>query len=140
MSRAGWRLDAPDLPAPRAIYVTPSCQWPFGMAMRMDERLRLLALAERHNCWIIEDDYDGEYRFRGQPVPALYGLDDADRVVYVGTFGKTLFSSLRLGYLVVPSALAAAFSAALSVSGQFAPPLLQAAVADFILDGHFATT
>ncbi len=139
VSRAGWRLDAPDLPKPRAIYVTPSCQWPFGMAMRMDERLRLLALAERHNCWIIEDDYDGEYRFRGQPVPALRALDGADHVVYVGTFGKTMFSSLRLGFLVVPRALAPAFGAALSVSGHFASPLLQAAVADFILEGHFSS-
>ena len=72
----------------------------------MEERLQLLAIAERHKAWILEDDYDGEYRFRGQPVPALRGLDGADRVIYVGTFGKTLFPSLRLGFLVVPRQLA----------------------------------
>jgi len=126
------------LPAPRMIYVTPSCQWPLGTIMRMDERLQLLAIAKRHNAWIIEDDYDGEFRFRGQPVPALRGLDTAQRVIYVGTFGKTLFSSLRIGFLVVPPSLAASFDRALSVTGQFAPLLLQATLADFIREGYFA--
>ena len=66
--------------------------------MRIEERLQLLGIAERHGAWIVEDDYDGEYRFRGRPVPALRGLDRADRVVYIGTFGKTLFPALRIGY------------------------------------------
>ena len=139
VSRRGWILDDEAAPPPRIIYVTPSCQWPFGAVMRMDERLRLLALAERHNAWILEDDYDGEYRFRGQAAPALRGLDGADRVIYVGTFGKTLFPSLRLGFLVAPRDLAPAFGRALSVSGQFAPPLIQVTVADFIREGYFAT-
>jgi GntR family transcriptional regulator/MocR family aminotransferase len=138
VTRQGWRLSDPDLPPPRLIYVTPSCQWPFGTIMRMEERLQLLALAERYSAWIVEDDYDGEYRFRGRPVPALRGLDGAERVIYVGTFGKTLFSSLRLGYLVVPTELAGDFNRALSVTGQFAPALLQVSVADFIRGGHFA--
>jgi GntR family transcriptional regulator / MocR family aminotransferase len=138
-SRQGWGLNDPDLPPPRLVYVTPSCQWPFGTIMRMEERLKLLALANQHGAWIVEDDYDGEYRFRGQPVPALRGLDGTERVIYVGTFGKTLFSSLRLGFLVVPTELADPFNRAVSVTGQFAPSLLQVTLADFIRDGHFAT-
>ncbi|MBI1775761.1 MAG: PLP-dependent aminotransferase family protein [Proteobacteria bacterium] len=139
VNRRGWELGDPDLPTPRMIYVTPSCQWPLGTIMRLDERLRLLTLAEQHNAWIIEDDYDGEYRFRGQPVPALRGLDLSERVIYIGTFGKTLFSSLRIGFLVAPPRLAPAFERALSVTGQFAPLLLQATLADFIREGYFAT-
>lgn len=138
VSRAGWNLDDPDLPPPRLIYVTPSCHWPLGAVMRMEERLRLLGLAQRHKAWIIEDDYDGEYRFRGRPVPALRGLDHSDRVIYVGTFGKTMFPSLRLGFVVVPRELSASFDRAMSVTGQFAPTLPQVAVAEFIRQGHFA--
>jgi len=138
VARGGWQLSDPELPAPRVVYVTPSCQWPLGIVMRMEERQQLLALAAKRNFWVIEDDYDGEYRFRGRPAPALRGLDGADRVVYVGTFGKTLFPSLRLGFLVVPLELAKAFGCAVSVTGQFAPQLLQVAVADFMRDGYFA--
>jgi GntR family transcriptional regulator/MocR family aminotransferase len=138
VDQQGWRLNDPDLPPPRVIYVTPSCQWPFGTIMRMDERLQLLAVAARHGSWILEDDYDGEYRFRGRPVPALRGLDGADRVIHIGTFGKTLFPSLRLGFLVVPSQLTEAFNRTVSVTGQFAPTVLQVAVAEFIRQGYFA--
>ena len=102
VNQQGWTFDDQDLPSPQLIYVTPSCHWPLGAIMRMEERLRLLALAERHNAWIIEDDYDGEYRFRGRPISALRGLPHSDRVIYVGTFGKTIFPTLRLGFLVVP--------------------------------------
>jgi GntR family transcriptional regulator/MocR family aminotransferase len=137
--RDGWVLQDSGLPPPRLIYVTPSCQWPRGTVMRMEERLQLLAIADLHNAWIIEDDYDGEYRFRGRPVPALRGLDASGHVIYVGTFGKTLFSSLRLGFLAVPYELANSFSRAISVTGQFAPLVLQLTVADFIREGHFAT-
>jgi GntR family transcriptional regulator/MocR family aminotransferase len=136
--KGGWELDDPGLTPPRMIYVTPSCQWPLGTIMGMDDRLRLLAIAERHDAWIIEDDYDGEYRFRGQPVSALRGLDHTQRVIYVGTFGKTLFSSLRIGFLVAPPRLAPVFERAVSVTGQFAPLLLQATLADFIREGYFA--
>jgi GntR family transcriptional regulator/MocR family aminotransferase len=137
--RDGWVLQDPGLPPPRLIYVTPSCQWPRGTVMRMEERLQLLAIADLHDAWIIEDDYDGEYRFRGRPVPALRGLDTSDHVIYVGTFGKTLFSSLRLGFLAVPYEIANAFGRAISVTGQFAPLVLQLTLADFIRKGHFAT-
>jgi GntR family transcriptional regulator/MocR family aminotransferase len=138
VNRDGWGFADSDLPPPRLIYVTPSCQWPRGAVMRMDERLLLLTLAERHNAWIIEDDYDGEYRFRGRPIPAMRGLASSDRVIYVGTFGKTLFSSLRIGFLIVPPKLGPAFGRAISVTGQFAPLLLQLTLADFIREGYFA--
>jgi GntR family transcriptional regulator/MocR family aminotransferase len=138
VSRQGWILGDPALPPPRLVYVTPSCQWPFGAIMRVDERLRLLAIAEEHQAWVIEDDFDGEYRFRGSPVPALRGFEHAERVIYVGSFGKTLLPSLRIGYLVVPRELAEAFDAAVGITGQFPPLHLQATVRDFIEKGHFA--
>lgn len=139
VDRRGWYLSDPQLPPPRLIYVTPSCQWPFGTIMRIEERLQLLDIAERHGAWIVEDDYDGEYRFRGRPVPALAGLDHADRVVYVGSFGKTLIPALRIGYLIVPKELSESFDRAVSITGQFAPLILQATVDDFIKQGYFAT-
>ena len=135
----GWGLADAALPRPRLIYVTPSCQWPLGTIMRMEERLQLLELAERHDAWIVEDDYDGEYRFRGRPAPAMQGLDRAGRVIYIGTFGKTLFQSLRLGFLVAPPALCDSFNRAVSVTGQFAPLLIQVTLADFIRQGYFAS-
>jgi GntR family transcriptional regulator / MocR family aminotransferase len=139
VSEEGWAIADATLPAPRLIYVTPSCQWPFGTTMRLEERLQLLAVAERHGAWIVEDDYDGEYRFRGKPVSAMQGLDRSDRVIYVGTFGKTLFSSLRLGFMVVPIELADAFEQAVNATGHFPPLILQATLADFIRGGYFAT-
>jgi GntR family transcriptional regulator/MocR family aminotransferase len=139
VSEDGWSLSDPELPAPRLIYITPSCQWPTGVIMRLEERLQLLELASHYNAWIVEDDYDGEYRFRGKPVSAMQGLDSSDRVIYVGTFGKTLFSSLRIGYLIVPTALVEPIDRALAITGQFAPLIMQGALADFIREGHFAT-
>jgi GntR family transcriptional regulator/MocR family aminotransferase len=139
VDRSGWRLTDPALPTPRLIYVTPSCQWPYGTIMRIEERLQLLDVASRSSAWIVEDDYDGEYRFRGRPVPALRGLDRADRVLYVGSFGKTLLPALRVGYLIVPRELAGPFGRAVSITGQFAPLVLQATIADFIRQGYFAT-
>ncbi|WP_245274384.1 PLP-dependent aminotransferase family protein [Mesorhizobium sp. L2C066B000] len=139
VDRLGWHLADPELPPPRLIYVTPSCQWPFGTIMRIEERLQLLDIAERHGAWIVEDDYDGEYRYRGRPVPALRGLDHADRVVYIGSFGKTLIPALRIGYLIVPRELSVPFDRAVSITGQFAPLILQATVNDFITQGYFAT-
>jgi GntR family transcriptional regulator/MocR family aminotransferase len=134
----GWRLGDMGGPKPRLIYVTPSCQMPRGMVMRMDERLALLTIAERAGAWIIEDDYDSEYRFRGRPVPAMQGLDRAGCVLYIGTFGKVLFPSLRIGFLVVPAALAASVAAVVSSTGQAVPLQLQFALARFIREGAFA--
>ena len=133
---AGWNLDPPPA-TPRLIFVTPSCHHPLGMTMPMEQRLKLLHLAEAWNAWIIEDDFDGEYRFQGQPIPALQGISASNRVVYVGTFAKVLFPAMRLGFLVVPEPIRDSIISALSVTGQFAPLLTQAALADFMNEGHF---
>lgn len=133
----GWRLDPPDV-APRLIYVTPACQHPLGITMRMEERLRLLDIAGTGNSWVIEDDFDGEYRFQGRPVPAIQSMDRSGRVIYVGTFAKLLFPALRVGFMVLPPELAGRIGNALSTTGQFAPLVLQAALADFITEGHMS--
>ena len=132
----GWRLEPPVGATPRVIYVTPSCQHPLGATMLMEQRLRLLEIADRFDAWIIEDDFDGEYSFAGQPQPAAQGADRSDRVIYLGTFAKMLFPALRLGFMVVPAALEPGIAQAISITGQFAPLLLQAALADFINEGH----
>lgn len=133
----GWRLDPPDV-APRLIYVTPACQHPLGITMRMEERLRLLDIAGTGNSWVIEDDFDGEYRFQGRPVPAIQSMDRSGCVIYVGTFAKLLFPALRVGFMVLPPELAGRIGNALSTTGQFAPLVLQAALADFITEGHMS--
>jgi GntR family transcriptional regulator/MocR family aminotransferase len=130
----GWQLEQPS-PRPRLFYVTPACQHPLGVTMRMEQRLRLLEIAEQCDAWVIEDDFDGEYRFQGQPIPAMQGADRSGRVIYVGTFAKILFPALRLGFMVLPPALYERIPRALSTTGQFAPLLLQAALADFINEG-----
>lgn len=122
----------------KAAYVTPAHQCPLGVTMSLERRLALLAWARREGAFLIEDDYDSEYRFDGAPVPALQGLDDGESVVLVGSFNKVLFPSLRVGYLVVPTALvdpllALRFAVDLHPSG-----LDQAILSDFILEGHFA--
>ena len=134
----GWRLDPPTSQTPRLIYVTPACQHPLGVTMRMEQRLRLIELAERMDAFVIEDDFDGEYRFLGRPVQAMQGADTSDRVIYVGTFAKLLFPALRLGFMVLPEFLLPHMSSVLSITGQFAPLLLQAALADFIDEGHMS--
>jgi GntR family transcriptional regulator/MocR family aminotransferase len=133
----GWNLEPP-AQIPRLIFVTPSCHHPLGITMPMQQRLNLVHLAEAWSAWIIEDDYDGEYRFQGQPIPALQGISGSNRIVYVGTFAKTLFPAMRLGFMVVPEALRGRITAGLSVTGQFAPLLTQAALADFMNEGYFA--
>lgn len=135
---SGWKFDPFPTPTPKIICVTPSCQHPLGATMRMEQRLRLLEIAETCNAWIIEDDYDSEYRFQGQPVPAMHGADASRRVIYVGTFSKLLFPALRLGFMVLPPALIPGAVQAVSISGHVAPLLLQAALFDFIDEGHMA--
>jgi len=125
-------------PAPRLIYTTPSHQYPLGMVMSLPRRMALLAEAERHNAWILEDDYDGEFQYSAHPLPALQGLDQQGRVIYVGTFSKSLFGSLRLAYLVLPSALVEPFAQARAAFDGHSNQLLQAVTADFIQEGHFA--
>ncbi len=133
----GWNLEPPPV-VPRLIFVTPSCHHPLGVTMPMEQRLNLIHMAEAWNSWIIEDDYDSEYRFQGQPIPALQGISGSNRVVYVGTFAKILFPAMRLGFLVVPEVMREGIASALSITGQFAPLLTQAALADFMNEGHFA--
>jgi GntR family transcriptional regulator/MocR family aminotransferase len=132
---SGWRLDPPK-PPPRAIFVTPSCHHPLGVTMPMEQRLNLIRLAEAWNAWIIEDDYDSEYRFQGQPIPALQGLDISGLVAYVGTFAKILFPAMRLGFVVLPEHACKGMVSVLSTTGHFAPLLTQAALADFINEGY----
>lgn len=124
-------------PDARLVYVTPSHQFPLGVTLSLCRRLALLDWASRANAWVVEDDYDSEFRYAGRPLAALQGLDHDGRVLYLGTFSKALFPSLRLGYLVVPPDLVQAFTAARAVVDRQAPTLMQAVVADFINEGHF---
>jgi GntR family transcriptional regulator / MocR family aminotransferase len=122
---------------PRLIHVTPSHQYPLGMTMSLSRRLHLLKLASQVGAWILEDDYDSEFRYAGRPLASLQGLDSEGRVVYIGTFSKVLFPSLRLGYIVAPPDLLDGFVSARSLLGQ-SPLLEQAVITDFIEQGHFA--
>jgi GntR family transcriptional regulator/MocR family aminotransferase len=121
----------------RLAYVTPCHQFPSGVIMPLERRLALLDWAARTDAWIVEDDYVSEFRYEGSPLEALQALDRHGRVIYIGTFAKTLFPALRLGYMVLPRALVRAFVAAKWVADRFSPPLPQAALADFIASGQF---
>jgi GntR family transcriptional regulator/MocR family aminotransferase len=125
-------------PQARLAYISPSHQYPLGVTMSLPRRLELLAWAEQNRAWIVEDDYDSEYRYAGQPLAALQGLDPAGRVIYIGTFSKVLFPALRLGYLVAAPALIQAFVAARALQDRGSALLEQAVLADFIDQGHFA--
>ena len=122
----------------RAAVVTPSHQYPLGATMSASRRLQLLDWAQRTGSWIIEDDYDSEYRYESQPIAALQGLDRDARVVYIGTFSKVLFPALRVGYLVLPSDLVGRFAAVREAMDICPPALTPRALADFIAEGHFA--
>jgi GntR family transcriptional regulator/MocR family aminotransferase len=125
-------------PRARAAYVTPSHQYPLGSTMSAGRRMELLNWAQRAGSWIIEDDYDSEYRFESPPISSLQGLDRNDRVIYIGTFSKVLFPSLRLGYIVIPEDLVGYFIAVRSAMDIFPPYLHQEALTDFMREGHFA--
>jgi GntR family transcriptional regulator/MocR family aminotransferase len=122
----------------RLAYVTPSHQYPLGVPMSLPRRLALLRWASRTGAWMIEDDYDSEFRYGARPVPCLHGLDVDGRVIYVGSFSKTLFPALRLGFLIVPPDLQDGLQAARAAADQHPPVLDQAVLADFIGEGHFA--
>ena len=122
----------------RLAYVTPSHQYPTGVTMSLERRLSLLAWARRANAWILEDDYDSEFRYEGRPIAAIHGLDRAGRVLYLGTFTKSLFPSVRVAYLVVPPALSNAFVHARRQMDGHTAALSQAVITDFVDDGHFA--
>jgi GntR family transcriptional regulator / MocR family aminotransferase len=123
---------------PRLIYVTPSHQYPLGITLSLSRRLALVKLASSSGAWIVEDDYDSEFRYVGRPLAALQGLDTDRRVIYIGTLSKVLFPSIRIGYIVAPPDMFEALLSARCLAGHQSPTLEQAVLADFISEGHFA--
>lgn len=121
----------------RAVYVTPSHQYPLGVTLSLDRRLGLIEWARRNRAWIIEDDYDSEFRYDGRPISAIQGLDPSAPVLYVGTFSKVLFPSLRIAYLVLPESLLPAFIAARTLGDGHTTLVNQVALATFMQEGHF---
>jgi GntR family transcriptional regulator/MocR family aminotransferase len=124
-------------PGARLAFVTPSHQFPLGGTMSMARRLSLLAWANAAGAWIVEDDYDSEFRYTGRPLAALQGIDRANRVIYLGTLSKVLFPAMRLGYLVVPPDLVNAFIAARLYTDIHPPLLEQVTLTAFLHEGHF---
>jgi GntR family transcriptional regulator / MocR family aminotransferase len=132
--RAGRRLEA----SARLICVSPSHQYPLGITMSLRRRLELLEWAAQADGFVLEDDYDSEYRYAGRPLAALQGLDRGGRVIYLGTLSKVMFPGLRLGYMVVPEHLVDAFLAVRSLVDSHPSTIAQAALGDFIAEGHLA--
>ena len=125
-------------PTARVAYVTPSHQFPTGVAMRMDRRIALLDWARTTDAWVLEDDYDSEFRYGGAPLTALAGIDAVQRVIYLGTFSKVLFPGLRMGYVVLPPPLLAGVLADRAAADRFPPSLLEGALADLIASGDLS--
>lgn len=136
----GLRVDIGERRAPHArmAFVTPSHQHPLGVVMSVQRRIALLQWARRAEAWILEDDYDSEIRYQGRPLPAMQGLDEDERVIYLGTFSKTMFPALRLGYVIVPPGLVDAFVTARLIADRHSSVVEQAILADFIGQGHYA--
>lgn len=124
-------------PAARVVYVTPANQFPLGTVMSAERRVALLSWAARAGAWIIEDEYDAEYRYSGKPIASLHSLDRSGSVLYVGTFTKMLFNALRIGFIVVPERLVDGFRITRSFIDRHAPTLDQAVLTEFINEGHF---
>jgi len=123
-------------PNARMAVVTPTHQFPLGVHMGLARRLELLEWARQHKAWVVEDDYDGEFQYGPHRIPALCSLPHSERVLYVGTFSKTLHPGLRLGFIVLPSALVDAFASAKALSDRHSPGAVQEVLARFIADGH----
>jgi GntR family transcriptional regulator / MocR family aminotransferase len=136
----GLNVDAAIRLAPnaRVAFVTPSHHYALGVTMSASRRFQLLEWSRQASSWIVEDDYDSEYRFDSMPIPSLQGLDPGDRVIYIGTFSKVLRPSLRLGYIVIPADLVDRFAAVRFTMDIFPSYLFQEALTDFMHDGHFA--
>jgi GntR family transcriptional regulator/MocR family aminotransferase len=124
---------------PRIALVTPSHQYPLGMVMSLARRRALLEFARQHGTWIIEDDYDSEFRYGSRPLSSLQGLDDAGQVIYVGSLGKMLFPGLRMGYMVVPENLVDTFRTGVAELYREGQLMQQAVLTEFILDGHLTS-
>jgi GntR family transcriptional regulator/MocR family aminotransferase len=123
--------------SPKLIYLTPSHQFPLGVTMSLKRRKAVLELAQKRGAYILEDDYNAEFRFSGPPLPCLQGLDRAGRVIYAGTMSKILYPSLRLGYLLVPTPLADAVTKLRTAIDQHSPTIDQATLARFITEGFY---
>jgi GntR family transcriptional regulator / MocR family aminotransferase len=131
-------LDPARLPGDaRLVFVTPSHQFPTGAILPLDRRLALLDWARRNNAVIVEDDYDGEFHYGGRPLESLQGLDSEGRVLYIGTFSRTVFPALRIGYLIPPPSLVSAFSAAKWLNDLHSATLEQQTLAEFIANGMY---
>jgi GntR family transcriptional regulator/MocR family aminotransferase len=139
VDRDGLVVEAGRARAPwaRMAYVSPSHQFPLGVTMSAARRLALLRWAAESGAWVLEDDYDSEFRYDARPLACLQGMDQDARVVYVGTFSKTIVPAIRLGYLVVPDGLIDAFRAARAAADRHSPTVDQAVLADFLVEGHF---
>ena len=138
VDHSGWNLNKAESFCPRLIYLTPSCQFPLGVTMRMEQRIRITEYARRKNALIIEDDFDSEYRFSSKSIPSLQGIDRYGRVIYVGSFSKTLFPSLRTGFIIFPGEDIDEISKAGFLLGKNPSLFIQAALGDFIREGHFS--
>ena len=125
-------------PQPRAVYLTPAHQFPLGATLRLDRKLELLRWTRQSGALVIEDDYDSEFRFSGRPVPAMKGLEGSEHVFLLGTFNKSLFPGLRLGYVVTPHAFLDALLNLRRLVERYPPALSQVVLAAFISEGHFA--
>ncbi|WP_241607248.1 PLP-dependent aminotransferase family protein [Rosenbergiella australiborealis] len=130
--------DTTHSPIPKMVFVTPSHQYPLGGLMSLPRRQQLLEMARRHRFWVIEDDYDSEFRFSNPPHPALQGLEENAPVLYMGTFSKTLYPALRMGYLIVPKSLSHPLRTAAAELYRGGHLIKQRAIAEFIREGHFA--
>lgn len=127
------------LPQPRLIYVTPSHQYPLGGTLVLERRIALLQYAERVGAWIVEDDYDSEFGYAGAPISCLQGLDVSERVIYIGSFNKTLFPGLRLGFAIVPADLTTAFQIARLHSDGHPPAVSQTILTEFLVSGAYSS-
>lgn len=134
----GIQLPAVPSRSPKLIFVTPSHQYPSGVVMSLERRRSLMEIARAQGAWIIEDDYDSEFRYQGAPLPSLQGLDPHQNTIYIGSFSKVLYPGLRLAFLIVPPDLVDAFAVAQSEVYRGGQLTVQAALAEFIADGHYS--
>jgi len=137
IEKDGLSVDHLQMGKAKAVYVTPSHQFPLGMVLSISKRMKLLAWAYQTGGYIIEDDYDGEFRYRGQPIPSLKSLDEEERVIYLGTFSKSFLPSARLSYMVLPPSLVAEYSRKFTAYNQAVSPMIQRAMALFMQSGEF---